>query len=128
MKKQTHQTGRILRHGKPSSEITEDAIASRARELAIIDGRAPEAVTDEDLARSLAELRGKHLPESTLEDSEVTESLTRDPSDPASNRGTQAPETNELDDQEVTENLVLEGVEEAQHDQMLAARQRSTER
>ncbi len=118
----THQTGRILRHGKPVSEISDEAIVNRARELALIDGRSPEAVTDEDLQRSRVELRGEHLPDSTLEDAVATESLTRDPSDPVANRGIHKPDTTDLDDQEVTERLVLEGVEEAQHDQMLAAR------
>jgi hypothetical protein len=128
MKNQTDQTGRILRHGKRASEITEEEIASRARELAIIDGRSAHEVTSEDLARSRAELRGQHLPDTTLEDSVSHAALTRDPSEPISDTGMQVPEQNEPEDQEVMERLVLEGVEEAQHDQMLAARQQRTDR
>lgn len=124
MKNHTAQTGRILRHGKYSSEITDEAINARARELAVIDGRSAHEVTDEDFERSYAELRGEHLPETTLDDAVASGGLTRDPSEPVSISGTQAPEQNEPEDQEVMERLVLEGVEEAQHDQMLAARQR----
>ncbi|MDF3057495.1 MAG: hypothetical protein K0R17_1710 [Rariglobus sp.] len=126
MKKKNDQTGRILRHGKRAAEVTDEAIAIRARELAIIDGRSAEEVTEEDLARSRAELRGEHLPDTTLEDAVATAALTRDPSEPASHTGVQAPEQNEPEDQEVMERLVLEGVEEAQHDQMLADRHRRT--
>jgi hypothetical protein len=124
MKTHTAQTGRILRHGKHASEITDEAISARARELALIDGRSPHEVTDEDFERSYAELRGEHLPDTTLDDAVASGGLTRDPSEPVSITGSQAPEQNEPEDQEVMERLVLEGVEEAQHDQMLAARQR----
>lgn len=128
MKHQPDQTGRILRHGKRVAEVTDEAIASRARELAIIDGRSAHEVTKEDLDRGRAELRGQLLPDTTLEDAVATAGLTRDPSEPVSNTGVQVPEQNEPEDQEVMERLVLEGVEEAQHDQMLAARQRRADR
>lgn len=128
MKTHTGLTGRILRHGKSVSEISNDALAERARELAIIDGRSPHDITEEDLELSRAELCGEHLPETTLEDAVSSGGLTRDPSEPVSISGRQAPEQNEPEDQEVMERLVLEGVEEAQHDQMLAARQRREDR
>ncbi len=128
MKTHTGPTGRILRHGKSVSEISNDAIAERARELAMIDGRSPHDVTDEDLELSRAELSGEHLPQTTLEDAISSGGLTRDPSEPVSFSGSQVPEQNEPEDQEVMERLVLEGVEEAQHDQMLAARHRREDR
>ena len=124
MKTQPDQTGRILRHGKYASEVTEDDIAARARELAIIDGRSADDVTGEDLKHSRTELRGQHLPDTTLEDAVGSAALTRDPSEPPSQTGTQTLEQNDPENQNVMERLVLEGVEEAQHDQMLAARQR----
>lgn len=124
MKHYTPQSGRILRHGKSVSEITDEAISARARELALIDGRSTDEVTDEDYENSYAELRGERIPDTTLDDAIASGGLTRDPSEPVSITGTQAPEQNEPEDQEVMERLVLEGVEEAQHDQMLAARRR----
>lgn len=127
MKNHTEQAGRILRHGKHVSEITDETIAERARELALIDGRSASDVTEEDLELSRAELRGEHLPDTTLDDALASGGLTRDPSEPVSLSGNQVPEHNEPEDQEVMERLVLEGVEEAQHDQMLAARQRRSD-
>jgi len=56
----------------------------------------------------------------------MSDSLSRDPSDPAVSRGEQAPNVEEPDDdeQEAPERLTAEGVEEAGHDQMLAARRK----
>ena len=115
---------RILRHGKRADEITDEAIALRARELAMIDGRSPRDITGEDRQRALAELRGDALPETSFDDDETSASLTRDPSEPLSIAGERKPTRNEPEDQEVQGRLVLEGVEEAQHDQMLAAARR----
>lgn len=120
--KTSQHVGRILRHGERADEVTAEAIDLRAKELALIDGRSPSAITELDRERALAELRGDHLPETTLEDSVGTESLSRDPSDPRADDGDQAPMINPPEDQEIAERLVLEGVEEAQHEQMLEDR------
>lgn len=116
--------GRILRHGHRADQITDDEIDRRARELAQIAGRSPNVITDEDRRQARAELSGEALPETTLTDSEGIAGLSRDPSEPPSDTGLQVPVQNESEDQQVTERLVLEGVEEAQHDQMLAASRR----
>lgn len=118
---------RILRHGRRADEITAEAIEIRARELALIDGRSPRDITEADRHRALAELRGELLPETSFDNGEGAVGLSRDPSEPLSIPGEQVPTHNELEDQEVQERLVLEGVEEAQHDQMLAARRRRRE-
>jgi hypothetical protein len=114
-------SGRILRHGHQADQVTAEAVERRARELAQIDGRSPDLIDDEDLRRSRAELSGDTLPPSTLTDAESNAGLSRDPSEPFSDSGTQIPNLNESEDQQITERLVLEGVEEAQHEQMLAA-------
>lgn len=116
--------GRILRHGKRADEVTAEAIEVRARELAVIDGRSASAITDDDRRRSREELLGLNLPDTTLAEDEAAGRVTRDPSEPTANPGHQTPMRNEPEDQEVMERLALEGVEEAQHDQMLAARRR----
>lgn len=118
------QSARILRHGKRADEITDEAIDVRARELALIDGRSPREATDEDRRRALAELRGDLLPETSFDNGEADAGLSRDPAEPRSIAGERKPILNEPEDQEMQERLVLEGVEEAQHDQMLAARRR----
>ena len=122
MKNHSQSSGRILRHGAPASEVTAEAIEARARELALIEGR--EQPNDEDRRHSRAELRGDHLPDTSLDDAEGVGRLSRDPSDPLSIEGVRSPMQNEPLEQEILERLALEGVEEAQHDQMLAARRR----
>lgn len=117
-------SARILRHGERADEITDEAIEIRARELVLIDGRSPREIGEEYRARALAELRGETLPETSLDNGEGSTGLSRDPSEPLSISGERTPIRNEPEDQEVQERLVLEGVEEAQHDQMLAARRR----
>ncbi len=117
-------SGRILVHGEGSGSIGREAIRRRARELADIDGRSGAEITDDDLARARAELRGDHLPATTVEDEEATGGLTRDPSEPASITGRETPTREGPDEEKAIERMALEGVEEAQHDQMLAARRR----
>jgi hypothetical protein len=119
-------SGRMLRHGKRADEITDEAITLRGQELAMIDGRSPREVTEEDREHALAELRGQHLPQGSFDDGEARAGMSRDPSEPRSIPGARTPLYNEPEDQEMQERLALEGVEEAQHDQMLAARRRHT--
>ncbi|MEO6569565.1 MAG: hypothetical protein ABIO94_12440 [Opitutaceae bacterium] len=117
-------SGKILIHENGLGEMTEREIAERALELAVIDGRA--AATKEDLDRARAELRGKTLPPTSNSDASSMDSLSRDPSDPPANRGRQMPNYEGPDEEVAIERLVTEGVEEAQHDQMLAARRKSS--
>jgi hypothetical protein len=63
------------------------------------------------------------LPPDLDENENSTDSLSRDPSDPPANRGRQIPEYAEADEEEQIERTVLEGVEEAQHEQMVAGGQ-----
>jgi hypothetical protein len=120
-------SARILRHGHRADEITDEAIELRAKELALIDGRPADSVTEDDRRRALAELRGQHLPEGSFDDLAASGGLSRDLSEPRSITGERTPIYNEPEDQEMQERLALEGVEEAQHDQMLAARRRRNE-
>jgi hypothetical protein len=63
------------------------------------------------------------LPIDLNEGENSTDSLSRDPSDPPANRGRQVPEYSEADEDEEIERTVREGVEEAQHEQMVAGGQ-----
>ncbi len=63
------------------------------------------------------------LPADLNENENSIDSLSRDPSDPPANRGRQIPEYAEADEEEQIERTVLEGVEEAQHEQMVAGGQ-----
>ncbi|HEY4301976.1 MAG TPA: hypothetical protein VGM73_13955 [Candidatus Didemnitutus sp.] len=113
----------MLVHGHGSAEVTDVDIERRANELASIQHRSP---TAEDVAQARSELAGESIPPAATDD--VPDShvaITRDPSEPPSDMGTRIPDQNEEDEEQVTDRLVEEGVDEAQHDQMLAARRKS---
>ena len=117
-------SGRLFVHGQGTGGVGRADIERRARELAAIDGRSGAEITDDDLARARAELLGLQLPATTAEDNEADAGLNRDPSDPPSVSGHETPLREGSDPEKALERLALEGVEEAQHEQMLAARRR----
>lgn len=100
-------------------------IEKRAREDAQIEGHR--AVSNTDRRQAESELEGDDIPPVTDEDAEGTSSLSRDPSEPASIPGRQIKDLEGEDEQLSTERLVAEGVNEAEHDQMVAARRRKQE-
>ena len=106
--------------GNGVSGFSTDDIERRARELALIENRTEVTQLDRDAA--LSELRARHLPDAINEDAESMQSMSRDPSDPMVDRGRQVPEYGGDDEKAALEHLALEGVEEAQHEQMLEAR------
>lgn len=111
---------KIALRGRGVSGFSRSDIEHRARELALIENRTEP--NDDDRARALAEFRDRHLPDAVNEDAESMQSMSRDPSDPPVDRRHQAPEYGGDDEKAALEHLALEGVEEAQHEQMLAAR------
>ena len=118
-------SGKILLHGEEAGEITSTMIEARAQEIALIEGR--DTPTAEDRRLALQELEGRELPETTADDTpSIACALSRDPSEPISVPGHQTPTYNEADNDDMNERLAIEGIEEAQHDQMLAARRRKT--
>lgn len=112
-------------HGQGVSGFSASDVERRARELASIDGRGE--ASDIDRERALAEFRAAHLPDPINEDLDSMTSLSRDPSDPMVERGRQIPDRGGDDEKAALERLALEGVEEAQHDQMLESRNESAE-
>ena len=107
-------------HGKGIGGFTAADIERRAKELAEIENRIQ--ITDADRARARAEFLDRDLPAALNEDAETMQSMSRDPSDPATDRGRQAPDYVESDEDTSLQRLALEGVEEAQHEQMTASR------
>ncbi|HRE81817.1 MAG TPA: hypothetical protein PLN52_12245 [Opitutaceae bacterium] len=116
--------GRILSHGKGLGEVTQRDIDQRAEENAIIDGRPEGLLSADGRRQAREELAGNQLPDSGESDESVTASLSRDPADPVASRGERVQPGSDDDDQETLERLALEGLEEAQHEQMLADRMR----
>lgn len=115
---------KFLVHGRPTGELTDDMVEERAREIAVIRGRPADRVSEEDRAEAWAELQGELLPAATDSDGDSAGAITRDPSEPLSVPGRQVPNLEPEDESGAIERLATEGVEEAQHDQMLAARER----
>ena len=106
--------------GKGVGGFTKSDVERRALELALIDNRTE--ATDEDRAAALAEFNDLHLPDAVNQDLESMQSMSRDPSDPIVDRGHQVPTHGGDDEKTALEQLALEGVEEAQHEQMLESR------
>lgn len=121
--KRTRQN-KLMLHGRGTGDLDDQDIEKRAREITMIRGRPADRVSEEDRAQALAELQGEMLPETSGTDGESRGALTRDPSDPVSIPGKQTANLEGDDEAEAIERLTNEGVEEAQHDQMLASRQR----
>jgi len=120
--------GRMEVRGRDAGEITDEMIEKRAREIADINGRSPDEIFSEDRAAAREELMGQRLPATSEEDEESIGELSRDPSNPPAYYGKAAPATETDDEKNSLERIVLEGVEEAQHDQMLEARRHPRDR
>lgn len=121
MAKSQKGSPKVTMSGRGLGVYSRADVNRRARELALIDNRTE--ATDEDRARALAEFQDRNLPDAVNEDAESMQSMSRDPSDPMVDRGRQAPEyTVDTDEKTSIEKLALEGVEEAQHEQMLQSR------
>ncbi|HTL67403.1 MAG TPA: hypothetical protein VL200_07065 [Lacunisphaera sp.] len=120
----TERPEKILWHGRGTGDLTDAEVEQRAREIAVIRGRAARDVTEEDRAAAWAELRGDTRPPTSETDAPGGLAVGRDPSEPAGDSGHQVPDQKPSDEGTAAEHLAVEGVEEAQHDQMLAARAR----
>ncbi len=119
----THH-GKILAHGHGVGGFTSRELERRAEEVALIEGKlGAESPESRRIARE--ELSGTSLHGVSEDEDTATVSLNRDPGDPIAVRGHQVPLMSDDDEQETVERLALEGVEEAQHEQMLADRLRN---
>ena len=110
--------GKISVHGGGVGVPSPDAVEKRAREIALIAEREPNEFTDADWDQARRELLGAldpTAPEETEENAEVVEEWNV-----VASGGHRAPRVEE--DENVGEQLVSDGIEEAVHDQMLEAR------
>jgi hypothetical protein len=107
---------------QPNNE-GDSRLEQRAQELAEIRG-AGQRYTENDLREAERELRGRDLPVSSSEEDVAETGVGRDPSNPPSEHGHHVPDMPADDENEASARLAQEGVDEAQHDLMLAARRR----
>jgi hypothetical protein len=113
--------GKINVHGNGLGVPSPETVERRAREIAMIDERNPDEFTESDwnqAKRELTGVEGSHAPE--VDDTVEDEMSERDEIPGAS--GHQVPNNGFEGDENVGEELVTGGIEEAAHDQMVEAR------
>lgn len=114
----------LLLRGAEAGGITKADIERRAQELALIRTGAT-GYSDEDLERAARELLGDAQPAAMTEDVDAEVAASRDPSETRSIRGHQRePSPTPPEENTDPERLAIQGVEEAQHDQMVRAQDR----
>jgi hypothetical protein len=121
-KKNARPLPKILLRGEGAGALAESDVERRAQEIARIAGHR--RVSADDVKQARAELRNETLPPTTGEDVVAERGVSRDPSEPPARRGRRTRTSPENDLQNDVERMVVEGVEEAQHEQMVAARRR----
>lgn len=114
------QKARIIIHDEGAGVPSPDAVEKRARELAVIAGRAASDYRDEDFRQAKLEL----MQEPNPDDEEMEENAL--PFEPGSGdvlggREHQAANFGSGDESSIGEELVREGMDEALHDEMLEA-------
>jgi len=114
-----------LKAGSPGlGQASQTDIERRASELALSDGR--DAFTEADLARAEAELAGGTAPPAAPEADPSIEGLTSwDDTPSQAGRRVEPPP---LEDENIAEHLIQQGIEEADHDlRVAAAKERTAE-
>jgi len=113
---------KIIQHSEGLGAPCADTVRRRAEELAMIDGR--NEYTDEDWAQAKRELHGGHAMNDTNGDMEMAAMVSEH--DMVVGSMGHHVENLGLDDQEnMVEELIAEGMDEAVHEQMLASRLQS---
>ena len=113
-------SGKILSHHEGMGTPSADTVRQRAAELARIDGRA--TPNEQDWKRAFLELHGGHHdPNPREEESEMLGAITETDS-VAPTLGRFVHERDIDGGDNLGEELVIEGVEEAAHEQMLQSR------
>jgi hypothetical protein len=118
---------KLIVHGEAAGGITASDVERRAREIALLDGRGATEPTREDRQAAIAELSGATVHPTLSDDGAGAGAATRDPSDAVVFYGHRKSDGTSDDEQTDVERLTLEGVEEAVHDQMVAAERRRHE-
>jgi hypothetical protein len=106
--------GRISDHFKGLGTVTREMVTKRAQEIAVINGH--EHFTDLDWDQAKREMIGAENFNDA--DEEAVATLTRWDEEPGT-RGHHVPNVQPFDEQTLAEHLVEEGVNEAEHDQMV---------
>lgn len=116
-------TTKLHPHGRiKQNTVTPEDVNERARELALIGGHEPNRRTTSDLREAKQELRGDDDANASSDDPNMTGSGVGAPPMP---RGRKTEPNLPTDDQD-EERTVQEGVDEAEHSEMLEAAKHPT--
>jgi len=125
MKQRDEAYGKISDHFKGVGTVTHDMVAQRAREIALINGRDPNHYNKDDFLEAKRELTGVPL-SSESDEEESLSAITEWAEEPGAS-GHPVEKSEPPDEQTIAERLVEEGVEEAEHEQMVeGAKKRET--
>jgi hypothetical protein len=124
MKSGDYDHVRLILRGRAAGGITQRDVQRRARELSLLR-TGSEDYTAEDIEDAERELMLGHDPATMTDDEPTFASATRDPSDPLATQGEMYDTVATADENADPERLAVQGVEEAQHDQMVEARKAS---
>ena len=108
---------RIQSHGQGAGPPTPEAVERRAREIATIEGRAPDAVTEDDRAHASRELHDR-APALSADEKRPAVVASSNSADMAVETGHEVENLPRADEQQITEIEVTEGMREAEHERM----------
>jgi hypothetical protein len=113
------QSAKIIQHSEGMGMPCADTVRKRALELAQIDGR--HEFNEQDWIEAKRELHGGHEPNDTNGEMDISEVVSGHDM-VASSLGHHVANHGFEDQENVAEELIAEGMDEAVHEQMLAAR------
>lgn len=119
MKKMRPHTAKILIHSEGMGAPHVGLVRQRAEELALINGHP--RYTEEDWRQAKIELHGGHGPDGELTDEMAMAVMVSERGMVAADVGHHADRMAMEDDGNIVEELWQEGMEEAEHDRMVAA-------
>lgn len=124
MKQHRHEEGRFTEHAHGLGTVTEEMIRHRAGEIALISGRSTRKIIEADIEQARRELLGEEglNPESSAEEQLPEGSRAIGIENTGDGRVEAVPAP---DEQTFAEKLVEEGVQEAEHEQMVQATRES---
>jgi hypothetical protein len=125
MKQDRYEEGRFTQGGRGLGTVTEEMVRQRAGELAVINGRTEDQILDSDLEEAHRELTSERVePELSAEEQIVAGDNVGVPA----STGDRVEAVPAPDEQTFAEKLVQEGVEDAEHDQMIQATREAQKR
>jgi hypothetical protein len=113
--------GIISDHFRAVGTVTPEMVRQRAREIAIINGRPTNHCTKQDIQEAQRELTGGLA--STQDEEDMIISATSWGEEPGS-KGYSAEKEEAADEQQIAQELVEQGINDAEHDQMVEAAKR----